>query len=808
MSAYARAEQRSRPSMLDHDAPGPSLAPDDLAAIRQDQAQQLRPGFVEVTADTSLLDVVGASLRPVLGLRAGEVLHQGNARPTPATSGYRSVATAGGVHGWVSDAATQVISADRIPEDARAQRGSGAEMPSMSLDALSQKDLILMPVAATLHQEARLESEQVGEVARMEMVLCLENPKGGWMKVRKIHGDRAEGYAQSYRAADGEVGTTTVNAKGEWRAGFVLTGAQTGVAVTSHGGQGGTDYSFAPQGQGSLMVGPVELLYENDAPKVNDSTGQPLHFVRSPAGPGGWVAPNAIKEGVWKSGYTLAPPEPSTSGDPDLATQESAPGEAVDVLYRADNNAAVARNQRDPNSQKNVLCHYVRRGGQPAGWMQVSDLNTPNANNGTELTDAAEQDSGAGVGVVEEIKRLCPNGITVAFVAQYDGKDNQAGTFLSEGASFAAANRAVAIQGGTLVVGSVNLIAKKEDMVAILATIQRALRAGDPAAQETTPAWARVANLAIFAHGSNTYDLSKCNHCHQEVPEDAKVCPSCKKTIQRLASWGGLETDAQGWNDTGNLRQTDLVGFARTLTMFTTSQVDVSLFACSTGKAQGEKDAWARQEEGRGGEGSFADLLADHLSEAGATDAMVMGHTTIGPTVRNPFARLYRGGNDGGVNLFNWVFEPLNAWAGALLKDIQDNVELPNPKTVEEALFKWFRDSVISGPTNDVAKMSTDEEIFRIEMRNKALAWMQSQLPTWGVVKEPMTLKRTDDVYPTYPLGKPAQWVRIPGGATLKKAGDEKARFFDNYQWRVPVTWEGAPTDAIAYLRTDWITSA
>lgn len=97
------------------------------------------------------------------------------------------------------------------------------------------------------------------------------------------------------------------------------------------------------------------------------------------------------------------------------------------------------------------------------------------------------------------------------------------------------------------------------------------------------------------------------------------------------------------------------------------SKVRILLLACSTG---------GRIKKGpANGDGSYADLLRDALCRAGAVDCSVIGHTTAGVALTNPFVRIFEGlgspvGGFGGL----WVVDPKSPlflrWKTALKGDL------------------------------------------------------------------------------------------------------------------------------------------
>lgn len=498
------------------------------------------------------------------------------------------------------------------------------------------------------------------------------------------------------------------------------------------------------------------------------------------------AAPTFAASGTWVSGYVLVDSTPGVATTVDgaasaagYASGAQGPGStmsgACQVLHEAGAPAVYASAEGDR--------WYVRGEAGGAGWVLARSVRPADAGATSEVAD---------VGVAEELAELCPNGISVAFVTQFTDREGRSfSTFLAEGSAFAAGHHAVALSGGHVVTGTVNLITHKHEIVGILAGIQQALRGG--AAE--LPAWARVAHLAFFTHGAQSSG----------------------------ARWGGLQTDGDDWGDDGNLHAEDLTGFARSLTAFCTSDVEVSLYACSTGMEDAgehpevtDYQGWLQQPSLTGGEGSFADSLADELVAAGAGDAQVMGHSTVGHTVRNSAARLFTGGDQGGVNIFNWVFLPLSGWLGTELADIGRTGEVSDADAfLQGELFAWLRDEVLLVSSRMATLMSDDPELFKVQVRENARAWVHAQYERWGAMTEAqyatrraILSPRSGSRQPSYRWPGPAQVVTIEAGTEITVLGPaESLGGVDSY----PVTWAGDPyppgsANAVqAYLPVNWI---
>jgi hypothetical protein len=123
-----------------------------------------------------------------------------------------------------------------------------------------------------------------------------------------------------------------------------------------------------------------------------------------------------------------------------------------------------------------------------------------------------------------------------------------------------------------------------------------------------------------------------------------------------------------GWRDglqAGFLRA-NVLALSRLLAIHAKPDAHVLLYACETardGDAQIDDDS----EPGPGGDGGFADELRD-ACEAMGRHVTVMGHTTAGHCVYNPYARFFAPGCGGQGG--HWYVEPESAlwrlWVRAL----------------------------------------------------------------------------------------------------------------------------------------------
>ena len=150
------------------------------------------------------------------------------------------------------------------------------------------------------------------------------------------------------------------------------------------------------------------------------------------------------------------------------------------------------------------------------------------------------------------------------------------------------------------------------------------------------------------------------------IPKRRAACvrafDTCEQPLDLVAFF------CHGWRDglqAGFLRA-NVLALARLLGLHARLDAHVLLYACETGRdadAQVDDDT----EPGPGGDGGFADELRD-ACEALGRRVTVMGHTTAGHCVLNPFARRFAPGCGGRGG--EWYVEPESAlwrlWVRAL----------------------------------------------------------------------------------------------------------------------------------------------
>ncbi len=325
-------------------------------------------------------------------------------------------------------------------------------------------------------------------------------------------------------------------------------------------------------------------------------------------------------------------------------------------------NAAVylnAYNNDDILVQLKKLSSIERRGMYFAAATWITRVRDPIAamdprvTEHTAVTDAQ----------LDQIQKKYPTGVTVALYAQYDYGDaatksnNQA--FLAESTRFAANEGAVGVSGGNVALGIPIPIKEVSEVIVVVQSIHRGLvekwqqaqkqAAGDkPPATSEPPAFTRIRNLALFAHGMPW-----------GIGMDEKNAFK-------------LHSDQKGLNPP------NVKSFVSGLSGVLTSDVRVQLFACNA--ALGEKDPqeWGKPGQGgRKGDDSFAASLAGALGP----DASVYAHTAAAHTTELTSARVFgkdAGGGAGGIHIFDLLYdEPfVQSELGRIFPDSADRTAL------------------------------------------------------------------------------------------------------------------------------------
>lgn len=715
---------------------------------------------------------------------------------TQQVPAHRYICTAAELFGWVPE--TSVVAVASKPAPVPGAEGLDEEVPVDDLPQLEAGDydhLYALTEDAAVYAHPGPSVTVMTTASKMETVVALGEPAmieaQSWQQVRLVRKPPVIGWLKA--ADSNKVSTDTLSTSLTGTPSLSLLNKSVGPAVRE------LEQLLSDQG---YATGSIDETFDEATDKaVRKFQTDKKIYVDGDVGPqtveklkeGATAKPaEPTPTGTWVSGYQLrgAPigHATTTSGAASSAGYSLAGALSMsgpcEVLQQ---NGTPAIYESDSGTM-----WYVRAEDGISGWMLAQNIEAAQRLIGPEEPNA----HAATTSLTDELAAMCPNGITVAFVTQFtDRKGRAFDTFLHEGATFATNHQAVALSGGQIVTGTVNLITHKDQITGILATIQQALR-GDA---ETLPAWARVAHMAFFTHGSWT----------------------------RGPRIGGLQTDGDAWEQDGVLRSDDLEGFARTLTAYCTSDLEVSMFACSTGaEDQTGKNlspeaidsmGWGQQDTLKGGETSFADVMSDELVGAGAGDAQVMGHTTVGHTVQNPAARLFTGAEDGGVNVFNWVFLPLDSWLASELADVEASkvTSLPPSEYLEYKLFNFYQQLVNEDPAL-TTRMSSDPELFKVEVRERAIPWLHEELARLGVMSAEQIASRKAYFSPTSIPRKPvyAAWpppenaVMIEPGTEIEIQGPAQQV---GGQSCYPITWAGDPngkdTDHFvqSYLPTSWV---
>lgn len=491
-------------------------------------------------------------------------------------------------------------------------------------------------------------------------------------------------------------------------------------------------------------------------------------------GTAGWVPQGALApyqtglegggaNGVWMGGYKFTGPAgtaPRTHDDAGanvgLGAATQMPGDAaVEVL----SDPATRKPIPQPSGED---FWYVRNAAKVdvCGWYEAR-----------WITGGGAGATGGEQSVADEIKTVFPNGFPVCFVVHYqkqsDTDDESVGTFFHEASSYAQRYRAVALSGGQVVLGAPNIIHGAQDITAIMYGIHTALRASTAAqGVQDIPLWVKASSVAIFAHGGPSgmslgddagqasanaaADWKRYHEIWRQLNADSRLpkgSPDKMTPAQRQALQAEAEKLFNGPNIQGDFKgdlysgggENGVQAFTHNLAAFVTGDVKVSLFACSTGDGGAKEQNWATPaaDKPTGGEGTFADKFADGLGEGGATGSTVLGHTTVGPTVRNADARLFTPGDGGtgGENYFNFCYDEMLASIKFQWVDI-------NADYVRQLVFNFYTETV-DGDSVLARRMALDPEGFKLDVQAKTRTWIDSTLrpmvdipegtPLWSV---------------------------------------------------------------------------
>jgi hypothetical protein len=286
---------------------------------------------------------------------------------------------------------------------------------------------------------------------------------------------------------------------------------------------------------------------------------------------------------------------------------------------------------------------------------------------------------------LEAIKTRFPSGVTVAIYPNFKAGVSGRAEFKRQADVFAKNQQAVGVSGGAVVLGQACQIIEVGDVVEVVQSIHRGLVAkwtdaqkassGDgaaPAAAEP-PAYTKVLNLALFAHG-----------------EDWGMGMNADNDFSR----GGLHNKT-----TSGVNPANVEAFVRGLSDAVVAGVRVQLFACSTARdtKRTEYDEWTNHTQGdKAGGDSFASTLAQALGE----DATVSAHTTVGHTTENYAARVFgaeAGGGAEGISLFDAMYPEsyVQSELVRLFPDLSDDDRGARHDSLREQMWAHFKDAIL-----------------------------------------------------------------------------------------------------------------
>ena len=274
---------------------------------------------------------------------------------------------------------------------------------------------------------------------------------------------------------------------------------------------------------------------------------------------------------------------------------------------------------------------------------------------------------------LDQVQKKHAGGVTVALYANYDyggaaEKSNNA-AFPAEATTFAANEEAVAASGNAVSLGVPIAIDDVSQVVVVVQRIHLALvdkwrqsqkSAAEGAAAPTAapaadpPAFTRVRNLALFAHG---------------MPFGIGMDKKNAFTLHREKG----------------LNPSNVKSFVSGLTGAVAPDVRVQLFACNAALGQNDPQEWLKPTQGeRKGGDSFAAELAAELGP----EASVYAHTAAAHTTELTSARVFgkdAGGGGGGVHIFDLLYDEafIQAELHRLFPDSKDVAPMHDPLRAE-----------------------------------------------------------------------------------------------------------------------------
>jgi hypothetical protein len=289
---------------------------------------------------------------------------------------------------------------------------------------------------------------------------------------------------------------------------------------------------------------------------------------------------------------------------------------------------------------------------------------------------------------------------------------------------------AIGLADGSITIGGeANTIKELGDVVEVVQGIHRGLAAKyeqtrtQAAAQggaptngpaDEPPAFTRVRNLSLFAHGMG-YGLAL----------DA---------AGRYRG-GGLISEQKG------LYPSNIASFVKGLSGAVTKDVNVQLFACNTGHDTGrtEYEEWTEHKQGeRSGEKSFAATLAGQLGP----EASVYGHTTAGHTTENFAALVFgkaAGEGEGGLHMFDRLYSEdfIQSELARLYPERTDDERAALHNPLREQMWEHYKDSISKeahrGAKDKRYNVQIGKEMFLNPDNASALLhadWTENWIPT------------------------------------------------------------------------------